>query len=91
MSEPAPTTEALRAHVAWLMWCLDQGYVSAEDRAVLEEASRRQGEPANWLLDDPAKVDEVLDQAKSLSRQGKPVCVNVILQKTDFREGSISI
>jgi acetolactate synthase-like protein len=43
------------------------------------------------LLDDPAKVDEVLDQAKALSRQGKPVCVNVILQKTDFREGSISI
>lgn len=56
MSEPAVTTEALRAHVAYLMWCLDQGYVSAEDREVLEEASRRQGEPANWLLEDPADL-----------------------------------
>ena len=43
------------------------------------------------LLDDPAKVDDVLDEAKALSKQGKPVCVNVILAKSDFREGSISI
>ncbi|MBX7097106.1 MAG: thiamine pyrophosphate-binding protein [Myxococcaceae bacterium] len=43
------------------------------------------------LLDDPAKTDEVIDQAKALSRQGKPVCINVHLRKTDFREGSISI
>jgi len=43
------------------------------------------------LLDDPAKTDAVLDEAKALSRQGKPVCINVHLSKTDFREGSISI
>jgi acetolactate synthase-like protein len=43
------------------------------------------------LLDDPAKVDEVLDQAKALAQSGRPVCVNVILAKSDFREGSISI
>ena len=43
------------------------------------------------LLDDPKKVDAVLDQAKALSRQGKPVCINVHIAKTDFREGSISI
>jgi acetolactate synthase-1/2/3 large subunit len=43
------------------------------------------------LLTDPAKVDAVLDEAKALSRQGKPVCINVHIAKTDFREGSISI
>ncbi len=43
------------------------------------------------LLTDPKKVDEVLDQAKALSKKGKPVCINVHLAKTDFREGSISI
>jgi acetolactate synthase-1/2/3 large subunit len=43
------------------------------------------------LLDDPAKVDAVLDEAKAISKSGKPVCVNVILAKSDFREGSISI
>jgi acetolactate synthase-1/2/3 large subunit len=43
------------------------------------------------LLDDPAKVDAVLDEAKAIAKSGKPVCVNVILAKSDFREGSISI
>ncbi len=43
------------------------------------------------LLTDPAKVDEVLDEAKAISRGGRPVCINVHLAKTDFREGSISI
>ncbi|MBK7863972.1 MAG: thiamine pyrophosphate-binding protein [Archangiaceae bacterium] len=43
------------------------------------------------LLDDPAKTDAVIDEAKALAKQGRPVCINVHLQKTDFREGSISI
>jgi acetolactate synthase-1/2/3 large subunit len=43
------------------------------------------------LLDDPAKVDATLDEAKSIAKSGRPVCINVILAKSDFREGSISI
>ncbi len=43
------------------------------------------------LLTDPKKIDATLDEAKRLSRAGKPVCINVHLAKTDFREGSISI
>jgi acetolactate synthase-1/2/3 large subunit len=43
------------------------------------------------LLDDPAKIDETLDEAKALSRQGKPVLVNVQIARSDFRKGSISI
>jgi len=43
------------------------------------------------LLTDPAKVDETLAEAKRLSRSGIPVCINVHIAKTDFREGSISI
>ena len=27
-------SEATRAHVAWLLWCANQGYINAEDRAV---------------------------------------------------------
>ena len=38
-----PETSA-RTHIAWLLWCLQQGYVNAEDRAILH----------NWLDDDPA-------------------------------------
>ncbi len=43
------------------------------------------------LLTDPAKIDETLDEAKRIAKSGKPVCVNVHIAKTDFREGSISI
>jgi acetolactate synthase-like protein len=43
------------------------------------------------LLTDPAKIDEVLDQAKKLASEGTAVCINVHLADSDFREGSISI
>lgn len=43
------------------------------------------------LLDSPDKVDAVLDEAKRLAAEGIPVCINVMLEKSDFREGSISI
>jgi acetolactate synthase-like protein len=43
------------------------------------------------LLTDPSKIDEVLEQAKALSAEGRPVCINVHLADSDFREGSISI
>ncbi|MFW6051777.1 MAG: thiamine pyrophosphate-binding protein [Myxococcota bacterium] len=42
-------------------------------------------------LDDPAKIDAVLDEAKALAKQGKPVVVNVHIATTDFRKGSISM
>lgn len=43
------------------------------------------------LLTDPAKIDEVLDEAKKLAAEGTPVCINVHLASSDFREGSLSI
>jgi hypothetical protein len=36
-----------REHLAWLIWCFDQGYVNPRDRAIL----------TNWLLDDPARLN----------------------------------
>lgn len=33
---------------AWLLWCFDQGYTHAEDRAIL----------TNWLLDDLTTLHE---------------------------------
>lgn len=38
--------ETSRTHIAWLIWCFQQGYVKAEDRAILD----------NWLDDDPATL-----------------------------------
>lgn len=43
------------------------------------------------LLDDPAKTDAALDEAVRVSREGKPVVINAIIGKSEFRKGSISI
>ncbi len=43
------------------------------------------------LLDDPGRVDETLAEAIRLQQAGRPVCINVHLAPSDFREGSISI
>ena len=43
------------------------------------------------LLDDPSRIDETLARAKALAREGKPVCINVHLARSDFRKGSISM
>lgn len=39
-------TETPRERLAWLMWCYQQGYTNAEDRAIL----------TNWMLEDPATL-----------------------------------
>lgn len=46
------TEKRIREHVGWLIWCVSQGYVRAEDREGL----------TNWLLEDdsglhPADVE----------------------------------
>ena len=43
------------------------------------------------VLSDPARVDQVLAEAKAIAKGGRPVCINVHLRRTDFRKGSISI
>ncbi len=43
------------------------------------------------LLEDPARIDETLDEAKALAAAGKPVVINVHIAATDFRKGSISV
>lgn len=43
------------------------------------------------LLSDESKISEVLAEAKRLAKSGKPVLINAIIGKTDFRKGSISM
>jgi acetolactate synthase-1/2/3 large subunit len=43
------------------------------------------------LVTRDAAVPAVLAQAREIARSGKPVLVNVWLDKTEFREGSISM
>ncbi|MEL6348729.1 MAG: thiamine pyrophosphate-binding protein [Myxococcota bacterium] len=43
------------------------------------------------LVTDPAQIDDALAEAKRVAASGTPVCINVHLATSDFREGSISI
>lgn len=43
------------------------------------------------LLDDAAKIDEVLAQAIEHARAGRPVLINAHIARTEFRKGSISM
>ncbi len=44
-----------------------------------------------FQLDDPGRVNDVLEQAAAAARDGHPVLVNALMGKTDFRRGSISV
>jgi acetolactate synthase-1/2/3 large subunit len=46
---------------------------------------------AGLQVDDPELVPEVLQHARRIAASGKPVLVNAILGRTDFRKGSISM
>ncbi|WP_258182732.1 thiamine pyrophosphate-binding protein [Enhygromyxa salina] len=43
------------------------------------------------LLDDPAKIGETLREAQAIAKAGTPVAINVMIGKTDFRKGSLSM
>lgn len=43
------------------------------------------------LLTDESKIDEVLEEAKAIAAEGKPVAINVHIAKSDFRKGSLSM
>jgi acetolactate synthase-1/2/3 large subunit len=46
---------------------------------------------AGLHMDDPELVPDTLRRARELAAAGKPVLVNAVLGKTDFRKGSISV
>jgi acetolactate synthase-1/2/3 large subunit len=46
---------------------------------------------AGIVVTSNAEVPAALERAREIARSGKPVLVNVWLDKTDFREGSISM
>ncbi|NIA25777.1 MAG: thiamine pyrophosphate-binding protein [Gammaproteobacteria bacterium] len=43
------------------------------------------------LLDDPANIDVVLDEAKHVAAAGRPVLINARIGRTEFRKGSMSM
>lgn len=43
------------------------------------------------LLTDPEDIDAKIDEAKAIQASGRPVVLNVHIEGTDFRKGSISV
>ncbi len=81
---------------SWAQIARDQVEVLGDDvgTALVRTAYHKVAEGyggVGLLLDDPSKIDETIDQAKALSRQGKPVLINAHIARTEFRKGSISI
>jgi len=37
------------------------------------------------------EIEETLEKAQELASKGKPVLINTLIGKTNFREGSISV
>ena len=60
------------------------------NRAAYHDVAKGYG-AAGLLLDDPSRIDAILDEAKALAASGKPVVINVHISKTEFRKGSISM
>jgi acetolactate synthase-1/2/3 large subunit len=44
-----------------------------------------------FVLDKEEDIDRVFGEAKQAARSGQPVLINVLIGKTDFRKGSISM
>jgi len=43
------------------------------------------------LVREESEIEAALEKAKKFAREGKPVLVNVIIARSAFREGSISL
>ncbi len=81
---------------AWTQIAREQVEVLKDDVGVVLRHSdyhrAAEGLGASGLrLDDPSCLETALGKAKALAREGRPVYVNAILGKTEFRKGSISM
>ena len=44
-----------------------------------------------FLINDSSDIEAILERAKKVAKAGKPVLVNALISKTDFRKGSLSV
>lgn len=60
-----------RANVAWLLWCLQQGYAKPEDRAILHNWI---GDPGNLTPGDAETRLDLLAMADEVIAAARAVC-----------------
>jgi hypothetical protein len=57
----------LRTRIAWLLWCANQGYILAEDRALVDNIF--EADPTTLHSDDQRDVPGWLDMADAVIRE----------------------
>jgi acetolactate synthase-1/2/3 large subunit len=91
-----PVIAVVGNDAAWTQIAREQVEVLKDDVGVVlrhsdyERAAEGLG-AAGLRVDDPSCLETTLGKAKALAREGRPVYVNAILGKTEFRKGSLSM
>lgn len=91
-----PVIAVVGNDAAWAQIARDQVKILGDDvGTVLRAADYHQvveGFGAKgYLVKEPAQIIPTLQAARETARQGRPVLINVLIGRTDFREGSISM
>ncbi|HEY7513158.1 MAG TPA: thiamine pyrophosphate-dependent enzyme, partial [Vicinamibacteria bacterium] len=91
-----PVIAVVGNDAAWTQIAREQVEVLKDDVGVVlrhsdyERAAEGLG-AAGLRADDPSRLETTLGKARALAREGRPVYVNAILGKTEFRKGSLSM
>ncbi|MBW2428875.1 MAG: thiamine pyrophosphate-binding protein, partial [Deltaproteobacteria bacterium] len=91
-----PVIAVVGNDAGWTQIARDQVSIFGDDVAtVLERSDYHLVAEAfggkGFLLDKQEEISSVFKEAKQAARDGHPVLVNVLIGKTDFRKGSISM
>lgn len=91
-----PVIALIGNDAGWTQIAREQVEILGDDCAVVLEYSDyhdvAKGYGGEGLrLDRPEDVPTVLRQAQDIARSGRPVAINCLIGKTDFRKGSISM
>jgi acetolactate synthase-like protein len=83
-------------HAGWTQIARGQVEILKDDVGTVlapsEYGQAAEGLGAHGLrLDDPAEIDATLEKARASARTGRPVYVNALVGRTDFRKGSLSM
>ena len=92
----APVIAVIGNDGGWSQIARDQVTMLGDDVAtVLERSDYHLVAEAyggkGFLLDQPQDMEGMFSEAKQAAREGRPVIINVMVGKTDFRKGSISM
>lgn len=91
-----PVITVIGNDAGWTQIARDQSVILGDDVGSVLRYNRYHEiaealDAKGYLIDGDNGVDEILLRAKQDSREGRPVLINALIGKTDYRRGSISM